>query len=299
MTSLNNDIEKQAIPTDQLRIALPNKGRLSNPAIALMRRLGLEFEAHERRLSTTVLNLPIELLFINAKNVPEYIQDGAADLGVTGLDLVREQRARVRVHERLYYGHADLIIAVPQHSNLAAVGDLKKKRIATAYPTLTKAYFKKRRTPVEVVTVAGAVEVTPLLGLADAICDITSSGSTLRVNDLRPIATILKSEAVLIGRQRARAATRAILETILLRLSSVLLAERKRYIMMNAPRSILPSIRKVCPGLSAPTIMDLDERNMIAIHSVIAADEAWDVVEKLKALGATGILVIPIEKMTP
>jgi len=282
----------------RLRIAIPNKGRLADPALAFLKRIGLAFEETDRKLSAEVFNFPLELLFASAKNIPEYVQDGAVDLGITGLDLVREQRARVTVLEPLGFGHTDLIVAVPTHSAVHEVRELRGTRVATVFPSTVRAFFAQRKIPIELVEVSGAVEITPSIGLADAIADLTSSGSTLRMNDLRPIATILESEAVLIGRKRPRkevAATQATLER---RFRNVLLAEQKRYLMMNAPRKILPQIKRVAPGLSAPTIMDLAEPGMIAVHSVIDAKGVWDIVDELERIGATGILVIPIEKMT-
>ena len=281
-----------------LKIAVPNKGRLSDPALSLLRRVGFEFEEHERKLSATVFNFPAELLFVNAKNVPEYAETGVVDIGITGLDIVREQRASVRVLESLGFGHTDLVVAVPTHSSVRRLQDLANKKIATVFPELTRAFFARKRIRVRVQTVSGAVEITPWIGLADAIADLTSSGSTLRMNELRPLATILESEAVLISSKADRKEVRSLKRTFILRIESVLRAERRRYIMMNAPRRILPAIKKVAPGLSAPTVMDLAEPGMIAVHSVIDEKNVWEIVEKLQQLGATGILVIPIEKMT-
>lgn len=284
--------------TARLRIAIPNKGRLADHALAFLKRIGLAFEETDRKLSAEVFNFPAELLFASAKNIPEYVQDGAVDLGITGLDLVREQAVTVTVLEELGFGHTDLVVAVPTHADAHDVRALRGKRIATVFPNLTRAFFAKRKIPVTLVEVSGAVEITPSIGLADAIADLTSSGSTLRMNDLRPIETILESEAVLIGRKRPRkeiADTQATLER---RFRNVLLAEQKRYLMMNAPRKLLPRIKQVAPGLSAPTVMDLAEPGMIAVHSVIDAKGVWEVVDELERIGATGILIIPIEKMT-
>lgn len=297
-SSTADTVHRVPVNTPRLRIAVPNKGRLADPALAFLKRIGLAFEETDRKLSAEVFNYPAELLFASAKNIPEYVQDGAVDLGITGLDLVREQGARVALLEPLEFGHSDLVVAVPTHADIHDVRGLRGKRVATVFPNLARAYFAKRKIQVELVEVAGAVELTPSIGLADAIADLTSSGSTLRMNDLRPITTILESEAVLIGRKRPRkeiAATQATLER---RFRNVLLAQQKRYIMMNAPRSILPKIKQVAPGLNSPTIMDLTASGMIAVHSVIDAKGVWEVVDELERIGATGILVIPIEKMT-
>jgi ATP phosphoribosyltransferase len=283
----------------EFKIAVPNKGRLCDPSLALLRRLGLDFEDHERKLSAQVYNFPAELLFVNAKNIPEYIQDGVVDVGITGIDIVREQDCRVEMIEPLGFGHTDLVVAVPTHSEYRTLESLEGKRIATVFPKLTAAFFKERGIKVELVKVSGAVEITPQIGLADAICDLTSSGSTLRVNDLRPIDTVLESQAVLIGSSEPRPEIAAAKSSFIVRVGSVLLAERKRYLMLNAPSSLLPEIKKVAPGLQSPTVMNLAQEGMIAVHTVIDAAGAWEVVEELKKIGATGILIMPIERMTP
>ncbi|MDO8599375.1 MAG: ATP phosphoribosyltransferase, partial [bacterium] len=239
--------------TARLRIAIPNKGRLADSALALLKRIGLAFEETDRKLSAEVFNFPAELLFASAKNIPEYVQDGAVDIGITGLDLVREQEVTVTVLEELGFGHTDLVVAVPTHADTHDVRALRGKRIATVFPNLTRTFFAKRKIPVTLVEVSGAVEITPSIGLADAIADLTSSGSTLRMNDLRPIETILESEAVLIGRKRPRKEIADTQATLQRRFRNVLLAEQKRYLMMNAPRKLLPKIKTVAPGLSAPT----------------------------------------------
>lgn len=280
----------------RLRLAVPNKGRLFEPTIALLERIGLSFESAVRTLTTEVQNFPLEILFVAAHDVPEFVDDGVVDLGITGADLVAEYGAPLETVERLGYGHARLVAAVPARSALAAVKDLRGARIATVYPNLAKQFLRKQGIRAEVVEVEGAVEAAPALGIADAIIDISSSGTSLRTNQLRVVSDVLKSEAVLIAR-RGFARTSADARSLALRLESVLTARRKRYLMMNAPEKMLPHIKKVTPGLSSPTIMKLAKPGMIAVHTVIDAEDTWRVVEELKKLGASGILVVPIERM--
>ncbi len=281
----------------KLRIALPNKGRLHEASVALLRNIGMDFEIDERKLSSSVNNFDLEILYASASNIPEYVQDGIVDVGITGLDLVREKIAAVEVLEDLHYGRANLIIAVPEESKFKSAADLKGKRIATSFPVLTKEFFKKNKIAIDVIEVDGAVEITPVLGLVDAISDLSSSGSSLRMNKLRPIDTVLKSEAVLIANKNISSSKGDLVETFLIRIRSVLTAQKKKYIMLNAPEKLLPEIKKVAPGLSAPTIMKLSEPGMIAVHSVIDTSDVWRVIERLKKIGASGILIIPLEKM--
>ncbi len=281
----------------KIKIAIPNKGRLQEPTIQILKSIGLDFEITERQLSASVRNFDLEVLFISASNIPEYVQDGVADLGITGYDLVCERSANVKIIEKLGFGKTSLVVAVPENSSIKTLAGLNNKKIATTFVNLLDSFLAKSKIKAEIIKVDGAVEITPWLGLADAIADLTSSGSSLRINRLIPIANILDSQAVLIGNEKLMEEKSAYINTIILRMESVLTAKRKRYIMMNAPEKILPQIKSIAPGLSSPTIMKLSEPGMIAVHSVIETEEVWSVIEKLKKIGATGILVVPIEKM--
>jgi ATP phosphoribosyltransferase len=280
---------------DLLRLALPNKGRLADPAIDLLRDAGLELELGERRLSAVARNFPLELLFVRADDVPEYVDDGLVEIGLTGEDLVAERGRALEPIARLGFGTCSLVIAVPAAGELHNVEDLGGRRIATSFPRVTGRYLAERGVTAQVVEVSGAVEVTPQLGVADAIVDLVASGTTLRLNGLRPLATLLESEAVLV--RRAGSGADGPVSALVAMLRSVLDARGREYMMMNAPEAALPRIRELIPGLSGPTVMPLAEPGMIAVHSVVERSRLWHIVPELKAVGARDILVVPIEKV--
>lgn len=281
----------------KIRIAIPNKGRLLLPTLDILKAIGFKFERAERKLSTAVTNFDAEILHISAAAIPEYVEQGIVQLGITGWDLVQERDAKVDLLQKLGYGNVSLVIAVPEASGIDSLAGLGDKKVATTFPFLAAQFFKKNKIKAEVIEVDGAVEITPRLGLVDAIADLSSSGSTLKANKLKILDTILESEAVLVGNAKECAKEPGIIKEILLRLESVLTAAQMRYIMMNAPKGLLPKIKQVAPGLSAPTIMQLSKKDMIAIHSVVSADDVWRIINELKKIGASGILVTPIEKM--
>jgi ATP phosphoribosyltransferase len=281
--------------TELLRLALPNKGRLADPAIQLLTDAGLDLELGERRLSAVARNFPLELLFVRADDVPEYVDDGLVEIGLTGEDLVAERGRELEPIARLGFGACSLVIAVPAAGGLNSVADLEGRRIATSFPRVTGRFLEERGVAARVVEVSGAVEVTPQLGVADAIVDLVASGLTLRLNGLRPIATLLESEAVLV--RRAGGDANGPVGALVAMLRSVLDARGREYMMMNAPESALPRIRELIPGLSGPTVMPLAEQGMIAVHSVVERSRLWQIVPELKAVGARDILVVPIEKV--
>jgi len=278
----------------RLRLAIPNKGRLAEPAIALLREAGYQFEADDRRLFAPCENYPLDLLFVRAEDIPEYTGDGVVDLGIT-----EERGSPVTQGMALGFGHCRLRVAVPDERPFQQLSDLAGRPVATSHPRTTARFFKERNVSVELIEISGAVEITPLLGVADAIVDLVSTGSTLAVNGLRPIETILESEAHLIshpGLSPEKAERRRQLETML---ASVIAARRKKYLMMNAPVDALPLIKNVIPGMRSPTVMPLADPAMIAVHAVVDADAVWALLGPLKAAGATSILVMPIEKLIP
>ncbi|HVM30551.1 MAG TPA: ATP phosphoribosyltransferase [Candidatus Limnocylindrales bacterium] len=280
-----------------LRLALPNKGRLAEPAIALLRDAGLDFETADRRLTASARNFPLEMIFVRTDDIAEYVADGLVDLGVTGRDLVAERGNGLEPVLDLGFGACSLVLAVPRASTARDPDDLAGCRIATGFPRLTGAFLAERGVEARLVEVHGAVEVTPQLGVADAVVDLVATGSTLRLNGLRPIATLLESEAILVGRRDAQAVTA--IEPLVGMLRSVLDARGKEYVMMNAPRASLDAIRELTPGLSGPTVMQLADPEMIAVHSVVERSQLWRIVPALKAVGARDILVVPIEKVIP
>lgn len=282
-----------------LRIAIPNKGRLSETAERLLRNVGIEFEPHGRSLSAPLNNIPGKILLIRAKDIPRYVAAGKVDVAITGRDLVMESNESVRSLLGLGFGHTDLVVAVPKDSAYTSVKDLHGKSIATSFPNIARSYLKKHGVRCAIVHVGGAVEVAPSAGLADAIIDLVSSGNTLRVHNLRPLTTIMHSEAILISQKKLPGALKPIVDALVFRAQSVVNAAGKRYIMMNAPEKQLAAIKDVTPGLASPTVMKLAIKGMIAVHSVIEEVEVWDVVNRLRELGATGILITPIEKLIP
>jgi ATP phosphoribosyltransferase len=280
----------------RLRLALPNKGRLAEPSIDLLRAAGLDFELSDRRLSASVANADLELLFVRTEDVAEYVADGLVELGLTGADLVAEHGGDLRTILPLGYGACSLVIAVPRDAGIGDVSELGGARIATSFPRVTSAYLASWGVEAQVVEVRGAVEVTPELGVADAVVDLVASGSTLRMNGLRPIATLLASEAVLIGRA-AEADDDERVAMLVDMLRSVLDARGREYMMMNAPADALDRIRSLIPGLSGPTVMPLADPSQIAVHSVVERSQLWRLVPALKQAGARDILVVPIEKV--
>ena len=284
---------------DRLRLAIPNKGRLVEPTLALLHDAGLVFEEHDRSLVARVQNFDLDILFVRTNDVIEFVGDGVADLGVTGIDLLSESGADLPRVRSLGYGHCRLAAAVPTDTPHQAVEDLAGLRVATAHPNTARRFFAARNIPVEVIPISGAVEVAPRLGLAEAIVDLVSTGSTLVMNGLRPIGEVLASEALLVANPTALRERAAALEAIDTMLSAVIAARGKKYLMMNAPATRLGLLEDLLPGLESPSVIPLAHAGMIAIHSVVDADAVWGLLPRLKAAGASGILVLPIEKIVP
>jgi ATP phosphoribosyltransferase len=282
---------------ERLRLAVPNKGRLVDPTLQLLHASGLVFEEHDRSLVARVANQPLDILFVRTGDVVEFVADGVADAGITGADILAEVGRDLPVIARLGYGRCRLAAAVPADAPARAVDDLAGQRVATSHPQIVRRFFAERRIPVEVVPLSGAVEVAPRLGLADAIVDLVSTGSTLQMNGLRAIGDVLASEAVLVAGPSARQERPGELDSIVLMLGSVIAARDRKYLMMNAPASHLVELEDLLPGLESPSVSPLAHAGMIAIHAVVSADEVWGLLPRLKAAGATGILVLPIEKI--
>ncbi len=285
--------------TRRLRLAIPNKGRLVEPTVRLLRDAGLVFEAGERALVARVQNFDLDILFVRTNDIVEFINDGVAELGVTGLDLVAESGTDAPLIRKLGYGRCRLTLAVPNDSPFRAAEDLAGLRVATSHMSLTKGFFAERAIPVDVIPVSGAAEVAPRLGLAEAIVDLVSTGSTMVVNGLRPIEEVFASEAVLLANKAALAERPDVIDSINTMLSATLAARDRKYLMMNAPKSKLSELEGLLPGLESPSIIPLAHEGMIAIHSVVEADQVWSLLPRLKAAGASGILILPIEKLVP
>jgi ATP phosphoribosyltransferase len=277
---------------------LQKSGRLTEKSVALLEQAGMKFDSYKGHMIVPVQNFDIELLLIRDDDIPEYVQDGVCDIGFVGANVTAEKQADVNVIRNLGYGKCRLSIAVPKNGLYASGADLNGKRIATSYPNLTRAWFTERGMDVEIVTISGAVEIAPRLGVADAVCDLVSTGGTLKANGLVETDVIFRSEAHLIQTNKPLSAEKQeLIEKFLVRISGCQLAERSRYIMMNAPKSSLKEITSIISALSSPTVLPLEDEHMIAIHSVIPIQEFWEVMEKLKGAGATGIVILPIENM--
>jgi ATP phosphoribosyltransferase len=285
--------------TDRLRLAVPNKGRLVEPSLRLLHDAGLVFEEHDRSLVSRVQNHDLDILFVRTADVIEFVGDGVADLGITGIDLLSETGAELPRIRDLGYGRCRLAAAVPNDSPYRTIEDLAGLRVATAHPNTARRFFEREGIPVDVIPISGAVEVAPRLGLAEGIVDLVSTGSTLAMNGLRQIGDVLVSEAVLVANPTADRGRRAELESIDTMLSAVIAARGRKYLMMNAPASHLPELEDLLPALESPTVIPLAHDGMIAIHSVVGADDVWGLLPRLKAAGASGILVLPIEKIVP
>ncbi len=281
----------------RLKIAIQKSGRLTDESVELLRKCGFDFEFQRHGLYSPCRNFDIDLLALRDDDIPEYVQDGVADLGIVGENLVRERNAKVKHLTRLGYGHCKLIISVPAKSKVTTLEKLKDKRIATTYPVTLKHFLRTNKMKADIVELSGAVELAPALDVADAICDIVSTGTTLRVNGLKPLTTVLESQAVLISNPTSYGGEkkRELIERLMIRISGCLQARGKRYMMMNAPAASIERLKKILPSLKSPTIVPLAEKDMIALHTVVGEDEFWDLMEKLKKNGARDIVVVPIE----
>jgi len=267
---------------DLLRVAVPNKGRLSDPSVELLRQAGLVFEASSRALSVPVRNMPVEVLFVRADDIPELVHDQVVQFGITGLDLVAEASFDVELIAELGYGRCKLTAAVDQTSPIESIEDFAGLRIATSHPATVDRFFEAKSIDITTVPLNGSVEVAPKLDIADAIVDLVSSGSTMMINGLRPIATVLESQAALIA---TKPAPESPIPTMV---KAVIAARRRRYVL-----------EKIIPGAEAPTIVPLSQPGKYAVHSVVETDELWNVLPRLEAAGASAILVLPISQMIP
>ncbi len=286
-----------------LKIALPNKGRLADDTRELFGEAGLPVRARGERALSASLGDEFEALFVRAQDIPEFVADGVADAGVTGWDLVCESAKPVESRLDLGFGECRLVVAAREDSAIRTVADVRSDvRIATSFPRITKSFFDEMGTAVEIVPISGAAEIAPLLGIAEIIVDITSSGSTLKMNGLREIGTILTSRAQLITRSTPAfdAEKQDAVELLISALDSVVRARGTRYLMANVPRSALPEVKSIIPGINGPTVIDiLNGGDRVAVHAVVAAASVYRTIASLKSLGATGILVTRVERLMP
>ncbi len=282
----------------RLSMALPSKGRLREPSWALLEASGVDpQEPGERVLQSHCRNADIDLVFVRADDVPEYVQDGVVDCGITGLDLIEERESDVEVLLRLGFGACSLQAAVPREDAARTIADLAGRRVATSHPRIARRVLDELGVRAEVVRVAGSVEISPRLGLADAIIDLVSTGSTLRTNGLRSLGVLFESQAVLVGRRGSNDLEAH--RTLTMVLGSVINARANRYLLCNVTRERLSEVTAVLPTRGSPTVMDLATNGVVAVHALVPAADIWSLLPRLEACGATSILTLPVERMVP
>ena len=280
-----------------IRLAIQKSGRLSEDSLNLIRECGISFINSSLKLKTEATNFPLEILFLRDDDIPGYVADGVADIGIVGENVLVETANQDLTVEKLGFSKCRLSIAVPKSVEYNSIQDLQHKNLATSYPKLLQAYLDEHGVQANIHTISGSVEIAPSIGLADAICDIVSSGSTLISNGLREVERVFKSEAVLIASPNLTNEKKQILDQLLFRIQSVKRAQKVKYILLNAPNHALDQIKALLPGMKSPSILPLADEGWSSVHSVLNEDDFWEIIQKLRDAGAQGILVVPIEKM--
>ena len=280
-----------------LRIAIQSKGRLNEDSMKLLAEAGIKVGTSKRTLLTAAKNFPIEILFLRDDDIPETVADGVADIGIVGLNELKEKNANVNIVRPLGFGGCRLSLAIPKEITYDNPSWFNNKKIATSYPHILQNYLQEQNIQAKIHVITGSVEISPSIGLADAIFDIVSSGSTLISNNLKEVERILESEAVMIATPGLSDEKQDLLNELLFRIEAVKSAEDKKYVLMNAPKDKVNDIVKVLPGIKSPTIMPLAESDWCSIHTVLDETRFWEIIGQIKANGAQGILVLPIEKM--
>jgi ATP phosphoribosyltransferase len=278
-----------------LKIAIQKSGRLNEKSVELLKNCGLNFENYKSSLISPVSNFPLEILFLRDDDIPEYVQDGIADLGIVGENVIEETEVKVSYLQRLGFGRCSLKIAVPNTNDIQNLSELNGKSIATTYPVILGKFLKDNGVQADIRTISGSVEISPGLGLSDAICDLVSTGGTLKSNGLKPYCDVMSSEAVLIG--RAGSENEDLVKELIQRIQSVLRAKETKYVVLNVQRENLAAIIALLPGVKSPSVVPLAEDNWVAVHTVIPERDFWDRISQLKQAGAQGIVVMPIEKI--
>jgi len=281
----------------KLKIAVQKSGRLFEDSIKLLKECGIELNNGLNSLRTEAVNFPLEILFLRDDDIPQYVEDSVADIGIVGANVMIEKGKRIDAVERLGFGKCRLSIAVPKNENYDNRDWLNQKKIATSYPNILSAFLNENNIKAEIHEISGSVEIAPGIGLAGAICDLVSTGSTLMQNGLIETEVILKSEALLVSNHSLAEDKKALLNRLLFRIQAVRKSRKHKYIMLNAPNEKIEVISNILPGMKSPSILPLMKTGWSSIHSVVQEDDFWDIIENLKANGAEGILVLPIEKM--
>lgn len=281
----------------KLRIAIQKSGRLYDDSVQLLKECGIDLRNVKDRLKTESDNFPLEVFFLRDDDIPQYVEDGVADIGIVGENVLREKNKRADIVENLGFGKCRLSVAIPRNLEYRGIESLTGKRIATSYPFLVNEYLTKNKVQAEIHEISGSVEIAPGIGLADVVADLVSSGSTLLMNGLKEVEVIMQSQAVLIKNQSLHADALQLLEKLLFRMRSVKKAKHNKYILLNAPNDRLQEIIGLLPGMKSPTVLPLAQEGWSSVHSVLSEDTFWDIIEQLRDAGAQGILVVPIEKM--
>ncbi|MGQ1785910.1 ATP phosphoribosyltransferase [Saccharicrinis sp. GN24d3] len=282
---------------EKLRIALQKKGRLHDDSMKLLKEAGIKFNIGSGKLVAQSPNFPIEVLFLRDDDIPQTIADKVADIGVVGENEVEEKDFKLTIAKRLGFSKCRISLAIPKADEYTSLEYFQGKKVATSYPVILKKYFAEKKIDADIHEIAGSVEIAPGIGLADAIFDIVSSGSTLVANRLKEVEVVMKSEALLVQAEGLSNEKKALLDELLFRINSVMAANSNKYILLNAPNDKVSEIVQVLPGMKSPTVLPLAEEGWSSIHSVISEKQFWEIIGKLKENGAEGILTFPIEKM--
>jgi ATP phosphoribosyltransferase len=282
---------------DKLKIAIQKSGRLYDDSVRLLKDCGIDLKNGVNKLKAECDNFPMEVYFLRDDDIPQYVEDAVADVGIVGENVLFEKNKKAVIVEQLGFGKCRLSVAVGRNEIYGGVGYLRGKRIATSYPVLVQQYLDKHGVQAEIQEISGSVEIAPGIGLADAIVDLVSSGSTLFMNGLKEVETVLKSQAVLVRNEDLGAGQQQLLEKFLFRIRAVKKARNNKYVLLNAPNDKLPEIIRLLPGMKSPTVLPLAEAGWSSVHSVISENDFWEIIERLRDAGAQSILVVPIEKM--
>ncbi|MBV6644976.1 MAG: ATP phosphoribosyltransferase [Cyclobacteriaceae bacterium] len=280
-----------------LKIAIQKSGRLSEDSLKLFKECGIKVNNGAKKLKAVSSNFPVEFLYLRDDDIPGYVEDGIADIGVVGENVYLEARKKVELVKRLGFSKCRLSLAIPRDVDYSGVTFFDGKSIATSYPVILEKYLNKQNVKAEIHKISGSVEIAPGIGLAEGICDIVSSGSTLLSNGLKEVETVTKSEAVMVGNRGLDEEKKRLLDQLLFRLDAVLVGKNNKYVLLNAPNEKLDEIISLLPGMRSPTVLPLATEGWSSIHSVINEDEFWENIQKLREAGAEGVLVVPIEKM--
>ena len=282
---------------EKLKIAIQKSGRLSEKSLELLNECGIKLSNGNRKLKTEAKNFPMEILFLRDDDIPQYVEQGVADIGILGENEVWEKEKNVSVIEKLGFGNCRLSLAIPKDEEYTGLDYFEGKRIATSYPRILSKFFVKKGINVKIEEIGGSVEIATGIGLAEDIFDIVSTGSTLLMNGLKEVEVLVKSEAVLIANKKLSPEKTELLEKLLFRIKAYKNGQGRKYILLNAPNEALPKIIELLPGMHSPSILPLADKGWSSVHSVINDDDFWEVIDELKMVGAEGILVVPIEKM--